>query len=179
MIYLLGCHELALCFASLHEVDVVLEEGCVEDALYSVFMTYVGDCEHVLEGHRLSSDEVRTCLHTHERNFFRTILLDGLPQFPKIKVSLERLVRNRHKTLLSEHFDNFSAESGDMSLCGGEVEVHDRDHSRLHICLSQDVLCRTALMGRKHMLGAEDLEDCGLDPVEGLRTRIRVIGHAH
>ncbi len=176
---LLGGHELAARLAGLHEVDVVLQQGSVENALDAEFVADVRDGKHVLQAHRLAADEVGAGLHAHEGDLLRTVVLDGLAEGLEVEVALERVIRLRDETLLVHQLDHFAAQAGDVRFGGGEVEIHQRDHARLHVGLREDVLRGAALVGRQDVLRAEDLLDGGLDAVEGLGSGVGIIGDAH
>ena len=90
----LEVHVLATCLAGLHEVDVVLEERCVEHADDVVVVADVGHGKHVLERYGLTADEVGTCLNTYKGDVLGTLFLDDVILFLLLQVLLLRLPMN-------------------------------------------------------------------------------------
>ena len=179
MVDFLGRHEFATGLPHFHEVDVVLEEGSVEDALDSELVANVSDGEHVLKGYRLASDEVGSGFDPDERHFLRSEFLDGLAEKFEVEVALERVVALGDETLLVDEFDDLTSEAGYVGLRRCEVEVHKGIHPGLHVSLGEDVLGGSSLMGGKDVVGAEDFLHGGLDPVEGLAAGVGIIRYAH
>ena len=175
MIYILHIHILAASLAGLHEIHVILQERCVQNRLHSLLVAYVSDCQHILKRDRLSSDEVGARLYAYERHLVGSDFVYLSLEVLQIVVSLERIICLRYKSFRVNQFLYGTAQSGDVCLGGREMEIHQRDHARLHICLRKDVLAGPALMCRKHVLTAEDFLDGGLHTVEGLTARICVI----
>lgn len=69
--------------------------------------------------------------------------------------------------------------AGDVGLGGGKVEIHGHHVPGLHKGRGKNILTGPALVGGKEVLHAEDLPQLGLQPVEGLASRIAVVGLHH
>ena len=179
MVDFLGGHILALCLASFHEVDVVLQQRSVQYAGNTEFVTDVCHGQHVLQADGLSTDEVSSGFHAHIGNLLRSIFADGLLQFLQVKVALEGVVALGQQTFLLYQFKHLASATGNVCLCGGEVEVHDGHHSGLHKAFGQNVLAGASLVGGQHVVHAEDLLHGSLQTVESLASGIRVVGGVH
>ena len=179
MINLLGGHELAAGLARFHEIDVILQQGGIQDAPDTEFVADIGDGQHVLQAHRLSADEVGAGFHAHEGDFLRAQFLDGLAEFLQVEVTLERIVGLGDETLLVHQFHHFAAQAGDVGLGRGEMEVHESVHARFYIGFGQDVFCRTALVGGQHILCTKDFLNGRLHAIEGFGACVGIVGDAH
>ncbi len=179
MIDFLRLHELATSLAGLHEIYVVLQEGCVEHRLHSHLMTNVGHGKHILQRYGLTADEVGSRLHANESHSVGTYLLDALTQVLEVEVTLEGVVALGQESLGIHEFLHRTAQSCDMSLGGGEVEVHQCHHTGLHESLSEDVLAGTSLVGWQHVLCTEHLFHRSLHTIEGLGACIGIVSLHH
>ena len=172
-------HKLAARLTGLHEIYVVLEQGSVEHRLHAHLMADVGDGEHILQRHGLAANEVGARLHTHERHPVGSYLLDALAQVLQVEVALEGVVALGEQALGVDQLLHGAAETGDVCLGRGEVEVHQRHHAGLHERLGEDVLAGSSLVGGQHVLRAEHLLHSRLHAVEGLGAGIGIVGLHH
>ena len=179
MVDFLGSHVLALCLAGLHEVDVVLQQRSIQYAGHAEFVADVCHSQHVLQADGLSADKVGPGFHTHIGHLLGAIFADGLLQFLQVKVALEGIVALGQQPLLVYQLKHLASATGNVCLCGGEVEVHDGHHSGLHKTLGQNVLAGASLVGGQHVVHAEDLLHGSLQTVESLASGIRVVGGVH
>ena len=179
MIDLPSGHVLALSLAHFHEVNVVLQERSIEHALDAVVMTDVGDGKHVFEGNRLSADQVRAGFDADESNLLGAVGFDGLLQGPQVEIAFEGVFALGNESFLVHKFNHLTAQTGDVGLGRGKVEIHQSDHTRLDIGFSENILSSPTLVSRKDVIRTKNLLDSRLDAVESFAAGIGVIRDAH
>ena len=172
MIDLFRRHILALSLACLHEIDVVLQQRCVEHGFNAILVTYVGHGKHIFKRYGLTADKVSAGLYSYERHLLRTVFLDSCLQFIEVEISFERIIALRQQTLAVDYLYHLSPKPRDVGFGSGEMEVHDSHHAGFHICLREDILTGAPLMCREHIVRTEHLFHSFLHPVESLASGI-------
>ncbi len=165
--------------AGLDEVEVVLKQGGVENGDDAVLLGDFGGFLHVLIGHRLTADEVGAGFQAHEGNVVDAFLGNAFLQTFNVDISLERQVAVGFKAFILHELFHVAALSGDVSLRGGEVVVHDDAAARLDEALGEDVLAGAALMRGGDPFHAEDLFQLVAHAVERLGAGIGIVGAEH
>ena len=161
------------------EVKVILKQRCVEDGGDAVALGELGCRLHILVGDGLTADEVGACLQTQISDVLSTLALDAINDLVEVDVALEGERTLGDKTLVTYQLLNVTAETGNVSLGGGEVIVHDDALAGLDEVLCDDVLTGAALVCGEQVLDAEDLRELRVHAVEGLASRIGVVGAEH
>lgn len=170
--------------ADLDEVEVVLEQGCVQHGQNAVLLRQLGGRLHVLIGDGLAADQVRAGLQAQEGHLLRRLLLDAGLQLLKVDVALEGQVALGHQSLIFHQLLHMAAHAGDVGLGGGEVVVHDDAVARLDEAGGQDVLAGAALVRREAVGRPENLLQLVAHDEEGLAPGVGVVrvhrgGHLH
>ena len=168
MVDIFRIHELAACLARLHEIHVVLKQRGVKNRLHAHVVADVRHGKHVLKRDRLAADKVCASLDTYEGHILRTNLTDATAKILKVEISLERVVALRKQTLRIDKLLHCAAQTGDVSLRSGEMEVHQSHLARRDVCLGKNILTGATLMRRQDIVRVEHLLHRSLDTVEGL-----------
>ena len=161
-----------MCFAGLHEIDVVLQQRGVEHAQHAVVVADVGHGQHVLQRNGLSADEVRSSLYAHKGHLLRSVSLDGAFQLLQVEVALEGVVALGLQSLLANQLEYLAAAAGNVRFRGGEVEVHDGYHAWLDEGFGQDILAGATLVSGQYVVGAKHLFDSGAEAVKGFTASV-------
>ena len=122
-------------------------------------MADVGNRAHIRKRHWLTANQVCTCLNAHERNFFRSFFFYRFFKQLQVKIAFERVVADWLQTFFVNQFNDFAALACDVCFCGGEVEIHERDHARFYKALGKNVLGSASLVSGEHVINAEDFFD--------------------
>ena len=128
---------------------------------------------------RLAADQVGAGFDAHEGDLVGRLFLDRRTELFQVEVSFERIVALRNQAFLVDQLDHFPTQPGNVRLCRRKMEIHQREHARLHEGFRQNVLSRTALVCRQHVVHAEHFLDGGLQPVPRLTAGVAVVGDAH
>ena len=109
----------------------------------------------------------------------RADLCDELFELVKVEVALEGAVARRGEALVYDQLLHPAAETGDVRLRRGEVEVHRHHVAGLYEGHGEDVLAGAALVGGQQELRAEYLMHLVLEPCEGRAARVAVVADEH
>ncbi len=156
-----------------------MEQGGIQNQANAVLPANRRDFAHVLQGERLTANQVGARFNAHEGDVVNADFLNECLQARDVEVALKGAVVDWLESLLNDQLLDAPAQAGDVRFRGGEVEVHGHHVAGLNECRSEDIFCSAPLVDGEEVVKAENFANLGGHAVVGFRTGVGVIGAQH